>query len=117
MIPSFFLILAVIFFLLAIFEEKEDYNTDDDVERSHFLVLLYLAFATTFFFISGACMFGVTNTYYSAATDSVVESAPIQIYQYLGWIGIAFGFFCGYLELNKTFDVLGYLNDKSLGSN
>ncbi len=77
--------------------------------------MIFLMFGCLFFFVAGACMMFVTNTYYSPVTNTVVETAPIASYQPLGWIGIAFGFFCGYLLLNKMFDVLGMLDEQARG--
>lgn len=105
-IPLFFLILAVFFFLFALYEDKEEKNTDEQQEKSDQIVLIITVLATLFFFVGGVCMMGITNTYYSPATDTVVETAPLATYRPLGWIGIAFGFFAGGLAAIKMFQIV-----------
>ena len=103
---------AVFFFLLCIFEDQDD-DAETDEERRLYVSLFFLVLATIFFFVMGVTWMGVTNTYYSAATDTIVETAPIAAYAPIGWIGVGFGVLCLFLILNRVFDILGYLHEQS----
>lgn len=87
-------------------------SDQEDEERRLYLTLFFLILATICFFVMCATWMGVTTTYYSAATDTVVETAPLAQYQPIGWFGVAFGFLCGYLLINRVFDILGYLYEQ-----
>lgn len=101
-------------FVFAIFSNNEEENNADQVKTDE-IVIIFLVLATAFSFIAGVCMMGVTDVYYSAATDTVIETVPNSSYQPLGWIGIGFGVFLFYLTGNKIFDVIGYQYEEETG--
>ena len=103
-IPLLFYILAIMLFLIVLFEDKDEKPTDEEQEKSDDMIIFLLIFATLFFFVGGACWMGVTNMYYSPATDTVLETLPNVAYRPIGWIGIVFGIFFAALATIKMFD-------------
>ena len=99
-------IFAIFFFLVGLFEERDEKPTDEEQEKSDNMVVIFLVLATVFFFIAGVCMMFVTETYYSAETNTLVETLPMSSYRSLGWIGIGFGFFVLMLTVEKAFQML-----------
>lgn len=85
-----FFIIAWILLIFSLMEERDDKKTKDEENRSDHLILMMLFLSSIFFIISGVCLMGTSQMYYSSITDTV-EEIYNPIYRFAGF-GIAIGF-------------------------
>jgi Ca2+/Na+ antiporter len=104
--PVMLFLLAFIFFLLGLMEERETKQNEDEEEKSDHLVVLFLAVAFILFFLAGICMLGITETYYSVVTDTLVEHTMLM-YRPFVWLGVGLAFVDAFFLIPKVFEVLG----------
>jgi AAA+ ATPase superfamily predicted ATPase len=106
-LPIFFFVFAFFCMLFALYEERDTNIVEEDEEvKSDNLIVILLGASVVLFFISTACMYSVSGSYYSSVTDTLVTYYMPE-YQPLGWLGIGFAMFNLILVGQKSLDMLG----------
>ena len=106
-IAVFFFVFAFFCMIFALYEERDTNQVGENEEtKSDNLIVILLGASVVLFFISAACMYAITNSYYSSVTDTVVTYYLTE-YQPLSWVSIGFAMFNLILAAQKSLDMLG----------